>query len=133
MKFRWSSRDGTAWSPSRSSRWIPALLLGLLVGACGSCGTSSTAASGSGVDVVLRWSAPTTNADGSPLADLAGYRIYYDTLPIDPSRSRITSTGTETSDTLRGLGRGSYHFAVTAVDTSGNESAMSNEVIQVIP
>src|SRR3989304_6108420 len=30
-------------------------------------------------DAILSWNSPTTNMDGSPLNDLAGYRIYYGT------------------------------------------------------
>ncbi len=30
-------------------------------------------------DATLSWDPPTTNADGTPLTDLAGYRIYYGT------------------------------------------------------
>jgi hypothetical protein len=33
----------------------------------------------SGTTATLTWDAPTTNADGTPLTDLAGYRIYYGT------------------------------------------------------
>jgi len=29
--------------------------------------------------VTLSWNAPTTSADGTPLTDLAGYKIYYGT------------------------------------------------------
>src|SRR4030042_1896878 len=31
------------------------------------------------VDFTLSWDAPTTNADGTPLTDLAGYKVYYGT------------------------------------------------------
>lgn len=81
--------------------------------------------------VALAWEPPTENVDGSPLNDLAGYRIYY---------GEISGTYTEelaVSDTLQtdhemALPSGSYYFAMTALDAEGNESAHSNEVLKVV-
>ena len=33
-------------------------------------------------EVTLSWDPPTTNADGTPLTDLAGYKVYYGTIWI---------------------------------------------------
>ena len=43
-------------------------------------------------DATLAWDPPTTNADGSPLTDLAGYKIYYVTTSGNYTNS-ITVTG----------------------------------------
>lgn len=72
---------------------------------------------------MLRW-AP--NVD----ADLAGYRIYmYDPSPDRNSAFRCVS-GSEpwrtTAFTYAGTDGTSYCFRVSAIDTSGNESAMSD-------
>jgi PKD repeat protein len=82
--------------------------------------------------VQLSWSAPTTNADGTPLRDLAGYKVYFGLAsrtygtPID--------VGNKTTYTLSGLTGGlRYYFAVKAYDTSGNNSAFSTEVSFVPP
>jgi len=81
------------------------------------------------------WIAPIANTDGSPLTDLAFYRIYYGTdsapcpgssfvqvassTPSPPSNEPVTFT-------LTGLSTGTlYYGSITAVDTSGNESACS--------
>src|SRR5437899_597986 len=80
------------------------------------------------------WTAPTTSADGSPLTDLASYRVYYglSTPPSCPGTSYLqfaSSTpspapGQTVTARLTGLSTGSlYYVAVTAVDTNGNESA----------
>src|SRR5207245_680164 len=80
------------------------------------------------------WTAPTTSADGSPLTDLASYRVYYglSTRPSCPGASYLqfaSSTpspapGQTVTARLTGLSTGSlYYVAVTAVDTNGNESA----------
>ncbi len=60
-------------------------------------------------------------------SDLAGYRIYYGT--SSKSYSGIVDVGNETIFTLTGLTSGTTYFiAVTAYDTSFNQSGYSNEV-----
>ena len=78
-------------------------------------------------DAILSWDAPTTNADGTTLTDLAGYKIYvgratgvYDAGVID--------VGNILTITLTNFCEGVYFFVATAYDTSGNESVYSNEV-----
>jgi fibronectin type 3 domain-containing protein len=79
----------------------------------------------------LSWDPPTTNADGTPLTDLAGYRIYYGTSSGSyPHNIDVGDTTTYMVDDLtEGL---TYYFAVTAYDTSMNESDYSNEVSKTI-
>lgn len=81
--------------------------------------------------VTLSWDAPTTNADGTPLADLSGYKVY------DGSTSgqytMTTDVGNVTTATLEGYPAGTYYFTVVAYDASGNESDYSNEVIATLP
>ena len=77
--------------------------------------------------VTLSWDAPTTNADGTPLTDLAGYKIYYGT--SSHAYSTAIDVGNVTKHMVSNLENGVvYYFAVTAYDTSGNESNFSNEV-----
>jgi hypothetical protein len=61
----------------------------------------------------------------SPDTDLAGYKVYYGTV----SRHYDTSIYVDnvTAYTLGSLKPATYYFAVTAIDTSGNESQFSNE------
>jgi hypothetical protein len=83
----------------------------------------------------ISWTAPTTNADGSSLRDLAGYRLYVDTSSpacpggdfLDVSSSTATpASGQRVSDRLTGLNANTTYFArVTAVDRDGKESACS--------
>ncbi|NOZ67856.1 MAG: fibronectin type III domain-containing protein [Deferribacteres bacterium] len=94
---------------------------------------SGTALSGA---AILTWTAPETNADGTPLTDLAGYKIYYGRL--SGNYTEVKDVGipsceprgdkTECSYTVEGLSSGTWYFAITAYDTSGNESDYSNEV-----
>jgi hypothetical protein len=79
----------------------------------------------------LSWDAPTTNADGTPLTDLAGYKVYYGTASGIYSQNK--DVGNVTTYTVTNLTDGlTYYFAVTAYDTSMNESGYSNEVSKTI-
>ena len=80
---------------------------------------------------ILSWDPPTTNADCSALTDLAGYKIYYGT--SSGNYSTVITVGNVTTYTVTGLTDNiTYYFATTAYDSSGNESAFSNEVSQTI-
>ncbi len=82
-----------------------------------------------GLLVTLDWIPPTVNVDGTPLLDLAGYNVYF---------------GPETGVYLdfRHLGNpglvtyvldlpssGSWFIVITALDSAGNESDLSNEIV----
>ena len=96
-------------------------------------------AAGSSVEaasVTVTWGAPTTNADGTPLADLAEYRIYLGTVPPTcpgaafhtvSSPTATPASGETASATVTALSAGTTYFArLTAVDFDGNESACSS-------
>jgi hypothetical protein len=77
--------------------------------------------------VTLSWNAPTKNADGTPLVDLAGYKVYYRT--SSGNYSQNINVGNVTTKTVSNLTDGlDYYFTVTAYDISGNESGYSNVV-----
>ena len=69
------------------------------------------------------WTAPTTNEDGTPLTDLAGYRVYRCPTTLC-TRATGTLIGTVAAPTTTfPIPHGSQGFlTVTAFDTSGNES-----------
>ncbi len=80
-------------------------------------------------EATLTWDPPRTNADGTPLTDLAGFKVYYGT----SSRNYTSSldVGNVTTRTVTNLADGpTYYFAVTAYDAMRNESSLSNEVIK---
>ncbi|MEK6253819.1 MAG: fibronectin type III domain-containing protein [Gemmatimonadales bacterium] len=79
-----------------------------------------------GFSLTLEWNAPTTDAVGRPLDDLAGYRLYYS--PDHPSveDAEVVDVGDVTRFTVTGLAAGNYLFAVTALDEDGNESEFSD-------
>ena len=84
--------------------------------------------------------APDTTArlawDAVTAANLGGYRIYYGNSPgvYFQAPGAGVNVGNVTTYTVVGLGRGKrYYFAVRAYDTSGNESAYSNEAFKDVP
>ncbi len=82
-------------------------------------------------NITLSWNAPVTNTDGTPLNNLAGYKIYYGT--ASHSYSQNINAGNVTTYTVTNLTDGiTYYFAVTAYDTANNESGYSNEVSKTL-
>lgn len=80
--------------------------------------------------VTLSWVPPTAAADGSPLFDLAGFRIYYGNSSGEfPFVIEVDNPGL-TSFVIENLAPGTYYFATTAVDGSGAESSLS-EVVEI--
>jgi hypothetical protein len=73
----------------------------------------------------LSWSAPTTNTDGSPLVNLAGYKIYYGTSSNSLSSSISVSIGLSTY-VISNLSSGIWYFAISAMNSSGVESSLSS-------
>ena len=76
--------------------------------------------------LTLEWDAPTTDAVGRPLEDLAGYRLYYSSDPPSEVDEEMIDVGNVTRFTVTDLAAGDYLFAVTALDEDGNESEFSD-------
>ena len=82
--------------------------------------------------MTLSWTAPTENADGSPLTDLAGYVIYYGESPgIYPNRIPIDNPGI-TSFVVEDLLPRTYYVVATAFNSAGVESGFSNETSKTV-
>lgn len=73
--------------------------------------------------VTLGWTAPTTNASGASLNDLAGYRIWYSNVSSTGPWIGKADFGLETTQTILGLVPDvTYYFKVIAFDTYGMDS-----------
>ncbi|MCC7430170.1 T9SS type A sorting domain-containing protein, partial [bacterium] len=77
-------------------------------------------------EVVITWTNPTTNSDGTPMYDLASLKVY---------RGVVSGTYTTLLGTLNAPGQtftdttplnGANFYAIKAVDLSGNEGAFSS-------
>ncbi len=77
----------------------------------------------------LAWVAPTENVDGTPLTDLAAYRIYYGSGSRSYDDFLDVTDPTATSYAVDVIS-GTYYVAMTAINADGDESAYSNEVIK---
>lgn len=93
--------------------------------------TVANASSGSTGSALLSWTAPTVNADGSVLTDLAGFHVYYGK---DPGNlKRVDLAGGNTLQYLAGnLDPGIWYFTISAYNSAGVESAQPAVVSQSI-
>ncbi|HEX6998120.1 MAG TPA: putative Ig domain-containing protein [Gammaproteobacteria bacterium] len=80
---------------------------------------------GSG-SAVLSWIPPTENTDGSPLTDLAGYKLYWGTTPGEYPHSVSIDNPGVTTYVVENLVPGNYYFVATAFNSEGAESEPSN-------
>ena len=80
----------------------------------------------------LSWVAPTQRTDGTPLTNLAGFRVYYGTSSGSYPNSVSVTNPNLTSYALDALPAGTYYFVTTAFDATGNESAYSTPVSKTI-
>jgi hypothetical protein len=109
----------------------------ILLSGCGGCDYT----------VSLTWAVPSTNTNGTPLTDLAGYELLmgpssgnYTRKIIIPAGDKLLSCEgsednkesskkqTKCSYTLTGLQQGSYYFVISAYNAAGEKSVNSNEV-----
>jgi hypothetical protein len=94
-------------------------------------GTASLAAFNVTVQAVavgsatLTWLPPTTNTDGSPLTNLAGYKVYWGPSQGNYPNSTTLANPGLTSYVVTNLSPGTYFFVATAYNTAGAESSFS--------
>jgi hypothetical protein len=82
--------------------------------------------------VTLHWTAPTQNTDGTALTNLAGYKVYWGTAPGSyPHSATITNVGLS-SYVVDQLTPATWYFSMSALNSTGVESALSNAASKVI-
>lgn len=80
----------------------------------------------------LSWQAPTTRTDGTPLTNLAGFRIRYGTSSGSyPNVLQIPNAGIS-SAVVGNLPPATYYFVISAYDNAGAESANTSPVSKTI-
>lgn len=80
----------------------------------------------------LSWLAPTTRTDGSPLTNLAGFRIRYGTASGSYPNVITIPNGSLTSAMIENLPAATWFFVVSAYDSTGAESASTSPVSKTI-
>jgi hypothetical protein len=78
--------------------------------------------------VTLSWAPPTTNADGSTITDLSGYRIYYGRSADTLEEMVIISNAGTARWIVDNLSAATWYFSMTSYNSSGIESARSTVV-----
>ncbi len=82
----------------------------------------------SSFSVTLSWQAPTERADGSPLTDLAGFRIYYGSEREDLDVVVTLDNPGLSRYVVENLTAGTWYFSMTAYDAAGLQSSPSPTV-----
>lgn len=130
MSF-WRRLTGRISKPlfGRRARW-PKLLAWLAW-----IGLGCTSVAAFAESVTLAYLAPTTNVDGSPLKDLAGYRIFSGCSRSGQYERPVITVGPGvTSHVVDGLPEGvRCYFAAAAFNASGVQSSFSNEASKFLP
>jgi len=80
----------------------------------------------------VSWVPPTYRTDGTPLTDLAGYKVYYGTSSGNYTRQIVIENAGVTTYVVEGLTPATWYFATTAFDSDGGESDFSNEASKTI-
>src|SRR5215470_16636281 len=111
---------------------IASLLSGCIDPGPDPASTSTRSATDGSRTATVSWDAPTTNNNGTPLTDLAGYRIYYGSSPEDLGHTvQISTVGLQTY-VIDDLEAGTWYFAVRAVASNGTESTLSDIAAKTI-
>jgi hypothetical protein len=100
----------------------------------GSGSGSGSGGGGTGVtgSATVTWVAPTQNADGSALTNLAGFHVYYGADANTLSTMQDVPQSDAASVVVANLNSGTYYFAVSAYTTDGTESELSAAVSKII-
>jgi hypothetical protein len=90
------------------------------------------AVAGSTGNVTLSWASPTLNSDGTPLTDLAGFKIYWGNTPDNLTHSVTIDNPGITTYVVENLTPATYYFAASAFNSLGIESKPSNAIKKTV-
>lgn len=80
----------------------------------------------------LSWTPPDARTDGTPLTNLAGFKIYYGRMSGVYDHEIDVDNPSISTYLVEGLNSGDWYFAVAAYDAEGLESEPSDEVLREI-
>jgi len=120
-------------SDGQTSAWIGPFAISVVQGTSVGDGqvptASPPAANGS---VTLSWLPPTSREDGTPLLNLAGYRIYASRIAGAMTLQADLRNPGLTRHVLQSLATGDWWFSMTAYDATGLESDRSRAVMKTV-
>jgi len=100
-----------------------------MISCSGASGTAMAMVTVTVESTALAWQAPVQNTNGTAITDLAGYNLYYGTESGRYTQMRPVRDASQTNLELP-VEPGTYYLAMTAYDTTGNESELSNEIVR---
>lgn len=80
----------------------------------------------------INWTVPTTNTDGSPLTDLAGYKIYRSILGSPESLIKTIASPSTVTYVDGPLTPATYGYTMTSINTGNIESDHTNQATKTI-
>jgi hypothetical protein len=80
----------------------------------------------------LTWTTPTLNEDGTPLTNLAGYKVHYGQSAGALTKALDVPTPSTTTAKIDGLQAGTWYFSLTSYTNTGVESAPTGVVWKTI-
>lgn len=128
VTLTWSSTDASScsasggWSGAKTTSGTQAL-----TGVTATTTYTLTCAGNPGTATVS-WAAPTLNTDGSPLTNLAGFKIYWanSSTGVASATPVVLNSPTTRSYAVTGLAAGTWYFGAKAFNSAGVDSDMSN-------
>jgi hypothetical protein len=125
-----SGIGSTTSSTAASSSTPPQTIADTATTTSGSSTTTAppTGTAASSSNVTFGWQAPTENSNGTPITNLAGYKIHYGTASQQYTQVVEVSNPSLSRYVMDSLPSGTYYFAITAYNSQGIESALSGEI-----
>jgi hypothetical protein len=94
---------------------------------------SITVAAAPTQSITLNWTPPTQNVDGTPITDLAGYKVFYGNASRQYVYNISINGGSVTSAVVEGLASGTtWYFSMKSVTSAGAESDYTGEVTRTL-